>query len=83
MNFMAFFLKKLIIFVRKFGKVHFAAGVLDQDRVSPGPNLSVVRQTKEQTQEDNYDKDLIKNIDRVMPFLSKNAAILDSEKGEE
>lgn len=83
MNFMAFFLKKLLRFVRKFGKVHFAAGVLDQGRVSPGPNLSVVRQTKEQTQEDNYDKDLIKNIDRVMPFLRKNAAILDSEKSEE
>ena len=80
---MAFFLKKLLRFVRKFGKVHFAAGVLDQGRVSPGPNLSVVRQTKEQTQEDNYDKDLIKNIDRVMPFLRKNAAILDSEKSEE
>ena len=80
---MAFFLKNLSRFVSKFGKMHLAAGVLDQNRVSPDPNLSVVRQTKEQTQEDNYDKDLIKNIDRVMPFLRKNAAISDSEKGEE
>ena len=82
MNYIEGFLEALRRIAIKFGKDDLGTDVLDQERVTPGPILLSARQTKGQSQEADSDKELIKNIDRVMPFLRKKVATLDSEKSE-
>jgi hypothetical protein len=71
MNTIKNFLKSMCKIARKFDEDHQNTDVMDQDSLIPRKFAVAALETKEQLQDDYYDKKLIENVDRVTPFLRK------------